>query len=75
MGVTFPLSFFSFSYIVSPLFSLVRFIIRGQAWAEDKGELATCRFCADSGRELGEKNVRSHSLHRLNTSMIKQKKK
>ena len=24
----------------------------GQAWAEGKGALATCRHCADSGQEM-----------------------
>ena len=26
-------------------------ILLGQAWAGDKGELSTCRHCADSGLE------------------------
>jgi hypothetical protein len=46
----------------------------GQALAEGKGKLATCRHRADSGGET-VKNVRRHSLDRLHASMIKQKKK
>jgi len=49
-------------------------IFLGQAWADGKGKLATCRHRADSGGETG-KNVRRHSLDRLHASMIKQKKK
>jgi len=49
-------------------------IFLGQAWADGKGKLATCRHRADSGGEM-VKNVRRHSLDRLHASMIKQKKK
>jgi len=49
-------------------------IFLGQAWADGKGKLATCRHRANSGRET-VKNVRRHSLDRLHASMIKQKKK
>jgi len=49
------------------------FIFLGQAWADDKGKLATCRHRADTSRETA-KNVRRHSLDRLHASMIKQKK-
>ena len=49
-------------------------IFLGQAWADGKGKLATCRHRADSGGET-VKNVRRHSLDRLHASMIKQKKK
>jgi len=45
----------------------------GQAWAEDKGELATCRHRADSGRETWMEKARRHSLDRLHASMNKQK--
>jgi hypothetical protein len=48
-------------------------IFLGQAWAEGKGKLATCRHRADSGGET-VKNVRRHSLDRLHASMNKQKK-
>jgi len=34
----------------------------GQAWAEGKGELATCRHRAGSGRETWIEKVRRHSL-------------
>ena len=47
-------------------------IFLGQAWADGKGKLATCRHRADSGGET-VKNVRRHSLDRLHASMIKQK--
>ena len=40
----FPLSF-------PLLFPWCHHILFRQAWAEGKGELATCRHCADSGRE------------------------
>jgi len=49
-------------------------IFLGQAWADGKGKLATCRHRADSGGET-VKNVRRHSLDRLHASMIKQKQK
>jgi hypothetical protein len=49
-------------------------IFLGQAWADGKGKLATCRHRADSGGET-VKNVRRHSLDRLHASMNKQKKK
>ena len=45
----------------------------GQAWADGKGKLATCRHRADSGGETVKKCTR-HSLDRLHASMIKQKK-
>jgi len=48
-------------------------IFLGQAGADGKGKLATCRHGADSGGET-VKNVRRHSLDRLHASMIKQKK-
>jgi len=48
-------------------------IFLGQAWADGKGKLATCRHRADSGGET-VKNVRRHSLDRLHASMVKQKK-
>jgi len=56
--------FFCLSFVIS----LVFYIFSGKAWAEGKGELATCRHRADSGRE------KRHSLGRLNASTIKQKK-
>jgi hypothetical protein len=42
--------FFCLSFVIS----LVFYIFSGKAWAEGKGELATCRHRADSGRELGK---------------------
>jgi len=62
-----PNDFYCLSFVIS----LVFYIFPGKAWAEGKGELATCRHCPDSGREP----ARRHSLYRLNASMIKQKKK
>jgi len=60
----------AFLFVLSFVISLVRiYPLLGQAWAGGKGELATCRHRADSGRKL-EKNVR---CHRLNASTIKQK--
>jgi len=57
----------------SNIISLVRFRNSlGQDRAEGKGELATFRHRADSGREE-RINVRRHDLVRLNASMIKQK--
>ena len=47
-GSRFPL-FFLFSR--SCVISLVHLIFLGQAWAEGKGELATCRHRVDCGRE------------------------
>jgi len=44
-------------------------IFLGLAWAEGKGELATCRHRAHSGWET------RHSLDRLHARMNKQKKK
>jgi hypothetical protein len=49
-------------------------IFLGQAWADGKGKLATCRHRADSGGET-VKNVRRHSLDRLHASIITQNKK
>jgi len=48
---SFPLSFTL--ALLSFVISLVRLtcIFLGQGWAEGKGELATCRHCADSGQE------------------------
>jgi hypothetical protein len=63
----------SFCYFVCYLFGAPS-ILLGQAWAEGKGKLATCRHRADSGGET-VKNVRRHSLDRLHASMNKQKKK
>jgi len=51
----------------------VRRFILGQAWAEGKGELATCSHRVISRRERRIKNVRRHSLNRLHASMNKQK--
>ena len=56
-GPRFPLLFPSF----------VIYFLSGQAWVEAKGELATCRHRAESGRENGQ-NVRRHSLDELNAS-------
>jgi len=61
-GLRFPLRF-RWSY----------HIFLGQAWAEGKWELATCRHCADCGLETRIK-VRRHCLDRLHASMNKQKK-
>jgi len=49
------LFFFAFSYsrLISLVVSLMRVIypfFLGQAWAEGKGVLATCRHYADSGQ-------------------------
>ena len=42
-----PVFFCPFSFVLSFVISLVRFTsFLGQAWAEGKGELATCRHCA-----------------------------
>jgi hypothetical protein len=60
--------FCAFSFVIS--FT----IFMGQAWADGKGKLATCRHRADSGGKT-VKNVRRHSLDRLHASMIKQNKK
>jgi len=49
-------------------------IFLGQAWADGKGKLATCRHRAASSGETVQ-NVRCNSLDRLHASMIKQKKK
>ena len=46
----FPLQFFG-----------TYFIFLGQVWAEGKGELATCRHCADSGRETWIKSALPNS--------------
>jgi len=52
---------------------VISHIFLGQAWAEGKGEIATCRHRADSGQENGQ-NMRRHSLDRLYASINKQKK-
>ena len=44
----FPLSFVCYSLGAPHIFL-------GQAWAEGKGVLATCRHCADSGQEKSDK--------------------
>ena len=46
----------------------------GRAWAEGRGELATCRHRADSRREMTKCTPR-HSLDGLDAGMIEQKKK
>jgi len=58
--VSFPLSF-----LLSFHWCALHF--RGQAWAEGKGVLASCRHCADSGQEPDCKYSR-HDLHRSHTS-------
>ena len=42
---------FPFGHLSLCHFLNAHHIFLGQAWAEGKGELATCRHCVDSGRE------------------------
>ena len=41
--------FFCLSFVIS----LVFYIFSGKAWAEGKGELGTCRLCADADGKTG----------------------
>ena len=57
-----------FNFLVAP------HIVLGQAWAEGKGELATCRHCADSGLDTDCIYPRHDLIGRMRV-INKQKKK
>jgi len=69
------LSFCSTSLFFSFVISSVRiYSLSGQAWAEGKGGLQRAAFARTADGKPGKNECR-HSLHRLYTSMINQKKK